>query len=783
MKEEYYSLRFNSSEGISGIPTDEIALDPVLTKKSIEKNEISDASKTTKIPPTFTYKSINQDSCNKNGTFTIIGELSQSITDQIKFTLPLTYPEGITLSCVLNNNEIQCKVDRAIDNKAIIIEQAIIKQGIEELLILGSISSEENLNCENAIYKESVKRKEITISFRQVSHLTTSAYSFSFYLITLMTSASKKGSQINLKLNVNINSVLTEKTAVCSLEKDVSPSNGQQVQGNFECTVSLTSSEYSNTDFQSISVSADNDEISGVSDLNDITSNPYKTDQVISEIKSKKENNEAINELTNVVDYYAEEDNIKIPPTFAIDSITADKCNTTGKLTLIGSFSDDIDEEMKFDLPLTYPSAEIKCEFDEANANEKMEIVCKVQTEFKSVEKFIIEPRLIKKKNQEMFFIQGNELDLGGKTTCENYNTLKLQVAKQRQNSKFSFLQLGKLSPIPNLVKFFFALTRKEKTDSFQKVHTLSIKLRISNRRRLRGLDEVKSGLSVNCNLNSSLETDLAGGYDCTNNEIKGTPVSMELETDEISDISGIPENANPEKLTSSVDYSNIANLKKIDSLQSVNIDSIDGDTCSTDGQYIIYGTLNSQGDLQSTYSDVEIRFSSPESSGLCYIQIDNVNITMTCQNKEKFTISQILIDRQIVQDSEGNEIFIINSFTSPEQFACDISLNSVTINLTNINSTEPDDTTEPNETSEVSETSEPTKKNRNSIFFRNNNNKLSGGAIAAIVICSIIVVAGVGIIIFLNKRKILTKKGGNNIQECDTTAEALEFSNNQKKP
>ena len=63
----------------------------------------------------------------------------------------------------------------------------------------------------------------------------------------------------------------------------------------------------------------------------------------------------------------------------------------------------------------------------------------------------------------------------------------------------------------------------------------------------------------------------------------------MELETDEISDISGIPENANPEKLTSSVDYSNIANLKKIDSLQSVNIDSIDGDTCSTDGQYIIY--------------------------------------------------------------------------------------------------------------------------------------------------------------------------------------------------
>ena len=98
--------------------------------------------------------------------------------------------------------------------------------------------------------------------------------------MTLTTKESKKGSQINLKINVNINNLITEKNAVCTLEKDVSPSNGRQVQGNFECTVSLTSSEYSNTDFESISVS----EISSVPDLSDITSNPYKIDQAISEI-------------------------------------------------------------------------------------------------------------------------------------------------------------------------------------------------------------------------------------------------------------------------------------------------------------------------------------------------------------------------------------------------------------------------------------------------------------------------------------------------------------------
>ena len=419
-------------------------------------------------------------------------------------------------------------------------------------------------------------------------------------------------------------------------------------------------------------------------------------------------------------------------------------------------------------MPLTYPTAEIKCEFDEANANEKMEIVCKVQSEFTSVEKFIIEPRLIKKKNQEMFFIQGNELDLGGKTTCQNYNTLKLQVAKQRQNSKFSFLQLGKLSPIPNLVKFFLALTRKDKSDSFQETHSLSIKLRISNRRRLRGLDEVKSGLAVSCNLNKSLETDLAGGYDCTNSDIKGTPVSMEIETDEISDISGIPENANPEKLTSNIDYSNIANLKKIDSMPIVDIQSIDGDSCSTDGQYIIYGTLNNKGDLESNYTGVEIRFSSPESSGLCYIEIENEEVTMTCQNKEKFTISQILIDRHIVQDLEGNEIFIVNSFTSPEQFACDISLNSVLTNVTNatanINSTEPIQSTD---------------KTVRNIYHKKNGDGLSGGAIAAIVICLVIAVAVVAALIVLAKKGILFGKP-KQIKECDTSVETFGKSINQ---
>jgi hypothetical protein len=126
------------------------------------------------------------------------------------------------------------------------------------------------------------------------------------------------------------------------------------------------------------------------------------------------------------------------------------------------------------------------------------------------------------------------------------------------------------------------ALARKNIADAFIQTIQLTVKIKISSGRRLRNLDEVLSGVKVDCNLNSSLQTDYAAGYDCRNNDtISGTPKSMEIETSEISDIQGIPENANPDKLTFKIDYSNLQNLKAIDSLPSTTITNINGSTCT----------------------------------------------------------------------------------------------------------------------------------------------------------------------------------------------------------
>ena len=56
-------------------------------------------------------------------------------------------------------------------------------------------------------------------------------------------------------------------------------------EGNFICTVNLSDEEYKNTNFTTISISPNNDEISGVSDLDEVNSNPYKTDEFIKDVK------------------------------------------------------------------------------------------------------------------------------------------------------------------------------------------------------------------------------------------------------------------------------------------------------------------------------------------------------------------------------------------------------------------------------------------------------------------------------------------------------------------
>ena len=762
LKEKYHSLRYNSSTYIFGIPENEISLDPYMTQKYIKENKIEDATKVG-IPTTFVIKSINHDTCKTNGIFTISGDISEEITQSIIFNIPLSETKDVMSSCNLTKNKIECKVDREINNNKISIEQMIIKENYKEILFISSAITNDKITCKNALYEDSTKKKNIDISFRQISHLAKFTNGFSFYLITLISSSYNKDYKINIKMNVYINKIKNEKNAICILENDAK-SNGGLVQGNFKCTVSLSNDEYKNIDFTTITISNNNEDISGISDLDEITSNPYKTDEFIKEIKDKKSKGQKINELTDIIDYYSEKSNII--PILDIQSININDCHNKGKLYIIGKLSENINKKIKFDLPLTYPTEEIKCELDETKKNSRVTITCKSQNKFDNFDTIIIEPRLIKKKNQEIIFIKGKEVKFEGKKTCENYNTIKMHITKKKQESKYTFLQLNNFIPKPKGLNFFMALIKNDIKSGFNEIFALDVKITIIKSRFLRNLDEIeKSSVPVSCKLNQTLKTDLAAGYNCENTkEISGTPSGMEIETDDLNDISGIPENGNPDKLKTKIDYSNITNLKKINDLPVISIIDINGDKCAENGQYIITAefTENKNNNLKNEYENVEIRFSIPESSGLCNIEIDD-KIIMTCANKEKFDVSQILIERNIAQDKEGNDIFIINSITSLELFGCGISNDSAPAPEKSNNETEPEINTDKH------------------IYKRKNNKTgLSGGAIAVIVIISIIVITGIIILVICikNKKLLCKENNSNNNNKIPTEASNMKFAN-----
>ena len=726
------------------------------TEKTIKKTtSLSETSKTeapiinpSDIPiiPKFTIGSINQDGCEKTGKLILNGENSGTINK--KFTIYLAEPSGISLSCKLINDKLECETDRVINDK-IRISQTNISENGKNVLLIEEFSPEEQITCANALLDKVINKLPITIYFRQVSHFQTNDQdtSFSFYLITLMSEALSKGYSLNLKMEMYINEIYTEKNAVCILENDVNPNSGELAKGNFLCTVKLTSDEYNNIDFDSIKVSSENEEINGLNGFDDDLYYPKKTDETIKLIREKKANGEDIYDLENIIDYY-EEDTPMIP-FFTINSINASECSSEGKFIMSGYFSEDMNESLKFDFFLDYPASEVKCEFDEAEKNEIIEMTCKLHFNFRLVESFIIEQKLIKKKYKEIFVIQQKQIDFPENIECNDYNSFKIPKIEKRSNSDFSFIQLNNFNPEQNQFSFFMALSLINNNAAFLESYPLTAEINSPSRRRLRNLVPI-SGFEIGCNLDKNLQTNKAAGYNCQNKQTpRGIPKSMKIETDNIYIIQGIPDNANPYKMNNKMNYSNLDNLKLLEGVTNANINSIEGTNCSEDGQYIVKATLESNTKIDGTYGNIELRFGVPESSGICIAKIINTNVEMTCQNKEKFYESPIYIERQLIQDNNGKPLFFINYYKSSNNLECDISLKIETFN--------PDSSDKA--TDKATDTDTISEVNNNLVFSKKSSRGLNGGLIAGIVVAIVAAIAVIGIVVVLAKKGVLCFK------------------------
>ena len=77
---------------------------------------------------------------------TLNGKISGKISLPIKYTLPLTEPSGISLSCTLSDNKSECETDKVINNKILIIPKNIaLNDGTT--FIISEFSTQEIVKC------------------------------------------------------------------------------------------------------------------------------------------------------------------------------------------------------------------------------------------------------------------------------------------------------------------------------------------------------------------------------------------------------------------------------------------------------------------------------------------------------------------------------------------------------------------------------------------------------------------------------------------------------------
>ena len=756
LEEVYTSLRFNKSDEIAGAPIDdEVALNPVLTDQAIENKEVIDGEKV-KVPPTFVIEEEDHSECSSSGKLKIKGSLTEDTSIVTKFTIPLTHPEGVSLTCSFDINTLDCTLDRDI-TESLLIEQTMIKEGTKELFILPSFEIED-IKCRNGIIKEVEEKVNVDISFRQVSTIKKITKGFNFFFAAFVNNKLQAKTEIKMKIIILLaNATEIEKNATCVLKEDVSPSNGSPIQGDFDCSVSLTDEEDKSVGSNyELSVSPDNGDIGGCAELTEQEKSPRLTDLAIAESKEKGDDS-----LGKVLDFSVTENKEYKPPSFEVTSFNLSSCAETGKFKVKGTFSEDITEELTFNIPFSFPSSEIKCTVKNVTKDEEVEIKCKVQKGFRKVKSFVLEPRLIKKKCVEKLYIKGNkniELNENAEFKCENFNTIKKQKAILRyKEAHYSFLQLSR--PVTKTHRFFFmALRRRVTTRAFAR---FSIKIKVYVRRSsLRMLqDDLTLDLDdveVECNVDQTSGD--SASYGCSPSvTINAAPTEVEID-DEESLIVGAPDEIEVQT-NPTIDLTELSNLGTIEKLPSVNITNITSLNCTYTGQFSIIGDLVDSSNQLSSFNKSKsfvVPFATPDSKGVCKINsLTDSNIELICENTEDFSPTQVLISSQVINDANGNPIFkIANDKTAADLFGCATSENSTLPTADE----EAENTGESSTDSTTSTTSSDTTSTQGSGLYHRNTSSggLSGGAIAGIVIACAAVLIAVLVLIGLVKKGAL---------------------------
>ena len=737
----YNSLILNQSEYISGIPKDNVLLNPVLTEKYIGLGKIKDFSKNNNIKnaPSFNSTSIDNTNCDIDGSFVIKGILTSNLDNDLKFDLPFAYPEDITVTCSIGHGkknesvEIKCETNDEFKNQKIMIAQTtIIDNNKNELLIITKIEDEKQSTCKNSkteVITNKLKKPE-KISFRQVNQFNPMDKKTKFHFIGISDQVLSPETTLKMFVFIIIKGIKHQKEANCALKSFIplNSLNPNYGQANFICEV-----EHDNKpeDLEIIS----SDRILGINELEDYQISPHETDIKIKETEEEPSLGKVLN-FSSTTDFY------DIPPTFEISSINLDNCEEKGKIKVEGIFNQKIDKKYDFTIPLSYPPSSMKCTAPIIEANRKVKIDCKVQKEFYNVNNFLIEPRIIKKKHQEVIFIKQYNKNLSENANCSNFNLKQKEIEENKSKNNYTFVQSNNFKPIPG-VGLTFLIYIYSLVNHFPETIPiiLTTRKKLSN---LRNLEESQQETNINCERLAD-ENSVIRGYNCTTTKIKANDASdfesFSLESNEIPGL--YEDNSNPILTDNNIKNNIVKNITetKIDTFENPVIDhsyeeeaekTTKMKSCRNNGTFYINGKLNDK--ALASLKNFEIHYSNPPDS-YCLCSFESSN-KMECQNAEAFEEEYIMISNQTLANING--ILNFPATKSNGTFTCTISSYS-NLETPIINSTEI----------------------KNTYFNKKSSSAgLNGGAIAAIVIVCAAVLIGVGVFIALIKNgAILSSK------------------------
>ena len=159
-------------------------------------------------------------------------------------------------------------------------------------------------------------------------------------------------------------------------------------------------------------------------------------------------------------------------------------------------------------------------------------------------------------------------------------------------------------------------------------------------------------------------------------------------------------------------------------------------------------------------------------------ISIQNKAVEIICENKEKFGMSQIVIDRSIIEDYEGTPLFILEQYTSRTSIKCDISLNSVRSEPEPSNPPSPSPIPSPQYSSmKPSDTSDQDGNMGTAahLVSKSKSGGLSSGTLAVIIISIIAAIAAIIVIIVLKRRGAFGSK--KRLAEYNASASELKIN------